>query len=444
MGFRGRPLSGFAAPAIGIVATSAALGWLTRYPGFYADKLLLLLGVAALVGVLWRRTQRTNLLTARFVSALEHRDYARNLRMSGLGAGLGELGEAFDGAMSRLRAERAVSAAENRFVGALVDEAPTPLLAIDGEGRVHLANKAARRLFRESDGRPVDAFMRYGGELVAALADATPGERRTCRVRWNGLPQRALLAVAGADRQGEVWRIVSIQIIQTELDAAEMAVQADLVRVLTHEIMNSLTPVTSLATSASRLLDGAADDAAALDDARDAVATLARRAAAITDFVRAYRDFSETPSVTLASFPAADWLADIVRLFRATPVAAGVEVDLRLPNEGLRIDGDANLLGQVMLNLLRNAGQACRDGAAPQVRVEALSNDAGHTMLRVSDNGPGIATGLEGEVFLPFFTTKPDGSGVGLSFAKQIVLLHGGAIGLAPSELGGATFQIVL
>jgi two-component system, NtrC family, nitrogen regulation sensor histidine kinase NtrY len=445
MGSSRRVLSGFAAPTVALAGVMLLLGWLGRYPGFYADKLVLALAAAALVWLLWSRTRRTNLLIARFIASLDHGDLAQSFRMRGRGSGLDELGAAFDDALRRLRAERHNAAAENRFAAALVDEAPTPLLAVDAEGVVHLANKAARRLFLEADGRRAEEYARYGADLARALLQAAPGERRVCRVRWNGLSQRAVLAVALADRQGTPWRIVSVQIIQSELDSAEMATQADLVRVLTHEIMNSLTPVTSLAESASQILDRTdGQDPETLEDARLAVQALSRRAAAITHFVHSYRVFSESPSVTIRPFEAGPWLQELVKSFEATPHARGVSVRSAVSPPSLRIGGDADLLGQVMLNLLKNAGQACAGGEPPSILVSLLQNEAGRAVLRVSDNGPGVPAALQEEIFLPFFTTKGDGTGIGLSFAKQIVLLHGGAIGLAEPELGGATVQIVL
>jgi len=441
MAFRHKIPSGLAAPMVALLGALGVLGWLFRFPGFYADKLVLAALACGLLWVIWSRIRRANLLVARFVSALEHGDLAQSFRMTGQGTGLEELGAAFDGALGRLRSERLVSAADARFASALVDEAPAPLLAVDDAGLVHLANKAARRLFREADGRPAETFARFGADFAHALTSAPPGERRICRILWNGLSQRAVLAVSLFDRQQTQWRIIAVQIIQTELDAAEMATQADLVRVLTHEIMNSLTPVTSLAASASRMLAKVDEgDPDALADARTAVDVLARRAAGIAHFVETYRSFSRAPSVSVRRFAVRPWIDDILQSFRATPQAANVECSVWIGSDALQINGDPDLLGQVMLNLLKNAAQACRSRI--ELRVE--TNDADRPVLRVSDDGAGVPAGMEEEIFLPFFTTKSDGTGVGLSFARQIVLLHGGAIGVVPSDLGGAGLQIVL
>lgn len=440
-----RLAGGFAAPAAALAGVAALLGWAAGAPGLWATKLILLLVAAGLVAELWRRTGRTNRLVARFVAALGQDDLSQGFRARPRGAGLDELGRAFDGALGRLRAERRAGAAERSFAAALVDEAPTALLAVDPAGTVHLANKAARRLFREGDGRGADAFGRYGAAFARLLAEAAPGGRHAASIRWNGLSHRAVVTVALAEREGAAWRILSVQPIQAELDAAEMAVQADLVRVLTHEIMNSLTPVASLAETAHGLLDRLDPaDADALADARLAVGALSRRAAAVRQFVQSYRTFSETPAVAIRPFAAEPWLDDLLRSFAAMPEAADVAVERR-PEAGARlVRGDATLLGQVLLNLLKNAAQATAGRPDPRVAVGVARDEAGRTVLRVSDNGSGIPPGLEAEMFLPFFTTKRDGTGIGLSFARQVVLLHGGAIGPVEPELGGATLQITL
>lgn len=445
MASRGGVTRGYAAPAILLVVAVLFLGWLLRMPGLLASKTLVSLAAAGMVWRLWWLTGRTNRAVARFVEALRHRDLGQSFRQLGQGSAFDELGAAFDDALRHLRSERHASVSENRFASALVDESPTPLLAIDPNGTVQLANKAARSLFGDTDGRAVAEFARYGSEFATMLGEARPGQRAVCRIVSNGLRQRAVVVPAIVDRQGQPWRIVAIHIIQSELDAAEIATQADLVRVLTHEIMNSLTPVTSLAASAERMIRRADEgDPQAAAKARVAIETLARRASELAHFVESYREFSRSPAVTVRSFEVRPWLDELLRSFAATPQAEGVELTVDVA-PGLRIDGDAGLLGQVVLNLLKNGAEAARDHAPqPHVSVEGRSADGGRARLIVGDNGPGVPDHLTEDVFLPFFTTKARGTGVGLSFARQIVLLHGGAIGLGRTASGGAQFDLLL
>jgi signal transduction histidine kinase len=422
------------------------LTWLLPRPGFAATKILLALFAANLFWLLWRQTQRTNVAIARFVSALEHGDLAQTFRKLGQGSGFDELGAALDLALQRLRQERASDATENRFSSALADEAPTPLLTIDPSGVVRLANKAARRLFGGSDGRQLADFDRYGAGLPAALAAIAPGERRMCRIRVGEASERTTLACTGFDREGARWRIVSVQIIQGELDAAEIATQSDLVRVLTHEIMNSITPVTSLAATAAGLMVAAdRGDDPAIGDARMAVEALAKRARGISHFVDSYREFSTAPALTLTRFAAKPWLDQLGRLFAAMPQADGVAIELSVQPETLEMQADIDLLAQVVLNLLKNGAEAAAGhGTAPRVQATIGQTIQRRTRIVIADNGPGIDDKLAKDIFLPFFTTKRSGTGVGLSFARQVVLLHHGSIDVTRGADGGAQFEILI
>jgi nitrogen fixation/metabolism regulation signal transduction histidine kinase len=428
-----------------LVAAVALLVWLMPLSGLAATKILLGLVALGLLWQLWRQTQRTNIAVARFVSALEHGDLAQTFRQIGQGSGFDELSAALDLALRRLRKERADDASDNRFAAALVDEAPTPLLAIDPAGTVRLSNKSARRLFGLAGERPIAAFERYGAGFSAALEAIMPGERRMCRVMVDGLSERATLACAGFDRDGERWRILSLQIIQSELDAAEIATQSDLVRVLTHEIMNSITPVTSLAASAAALIaEVDHGDDPAMVDARMAVEALANRAKGMMHFVDSYREFSSAPSLTMTRFAAKPWLEEIVRLFTAMPQASGVAVEASVQPERLDLLADADLLAQVLLNLLKNGAEAASaHGDAPRLTATIGKTVHGRTRIVIADNGPGVPDKFAIDIFLPFFTTKRAGTGVGLSFVRQIVLLHHGSIELGRSAEGGASFEII-
>ena len=392
----------------------------------------------------WSFASRTNVELTRFIAALNQRDLAQSFARDGRGSGFDELGRAFDGAIRALRTTRAAQMADNRFAGALVDGAPTPLLAIDGNGRIEMANKAARRLFAGVSGVRIDDYAPFGGEFVEALR-ATPAGRRSTRLLIDGLPQRAMLSVTSVDRSGTSWRIAAIQVIQHELDQAEVAAQADLVRVLTHEIMNSITPVTSLADSAARLM-ATIDDGSdpVIGDVRGAIETLARRAAGTMHFVESYREFARTPAVTIAPFDARAWATELARLFAASAVGKDIRLDVALPAADFTVQGDVGLLTQVTLNLLKNAGEAASaHGPAPRVRLSVAPMIDGRAKITVSDNGPGILDKYAQDVFLPFFTTKSDGTGVGLSFARQIVLLHGGRIGALPAGEGAVIEMLI-
>jgi nitrogen fixation/metabolism regulation signal transduction histidine kinase len=392
--------------------------------------MLLAFAFAAILTVsLWRLVAETNVELARFVGALDRTDLSQSFAWAGRGAGFDRLGDAYERALVRLRRERASGLEATTFAAALADGAPTPLLVIGPGDVLVLANKAARRQFGRGAPTSLAALAPFGEAFVELLRSAGPGSSRLGRIVADGLSQRVVVDTTVIETDGELRRIVAVKVIQAELDGAELAAQIDLVRVLTHEIMNSLTPVTSLAATAKRLLDGMEDDGQGAADARLAVDALARRAGELEHFIETYKGFSEAPALRRAPIDVADWLARTAAIHQAGRDGAAVTLDLAagLP----RIDGDVALLTQVLLNLLKNAHEATAAVPTPQIRLVAATAGASHLRIAVMDNGAGIPAALAREVFLPFFTTKLHGSGIGLSFARQIVLLHGGQIGVA-------------
>jgi two-component system, NtrC family, nitrogen regulation sensor histidine kinase NtrY len=247
-------------------------------------------------------------------------------------------------------------------------------------------------------------------------------------------------------RLGGQVRVVAIQPIQGELNAVELAAQSDIVRVLTHEIMNSMTPVTSLAqTAASIMREVDRGEDPAIGDARMAVETLARRADGVMHFVESYRQIARAPEVRRQVFEVGPWARELEALFCASDAGRDVRFSLDVEPETLTLDADPDLLCQVIINLLKNGAEAASDHRADAAVALAFARTGGgRTQIEVADNGPGVPDALAGDIFLPFYTTKAKGTGVGLSLARQVVLAHRGAISLGRSPEGGALFRIVI
>lgn len=418
-----------------VVALGAALTGLIaafRHPDLGAVRLVAMaMTAAALVGLI-RHVERTNVMIARFVEALRFGDVTTRFNGRG-GAGFDALGRALDDAMRDLQAQRDRGAQELRFLEALVDDAPVALLTVEGD-RVRLANKAARRLFDRTDATRPDDFARFGATFAQRLAQSGPAAQELMILRLPGGLQRAIVRVGALERLGAPVRAITVEPVQSTLDAIEVAAQTDLVRVLTHEILNSLTPVTSLAGTAATLL---AADPPDPDAARDAIGTLARRAEGLRRFIDSYRAVARPPEPRRKLFAAAPFAAELARLF----TAEWPDRTLFAETAGdPLLDADPDLLGQALINLLRNAAQATAPGG--RVRL-AMTAAADGVAIEVEDDGPGIAPDLRGDIFLPFFTTRATGTGVGLNLVRQIVVAHGWRIELASGGLGGALFRIL-
>ena len=414
--------------------------------GLGAARLLAALACLASVLTLWRHVQRTNVELARFVDAVRFGDLSQSFAYGRAGSGFGEFGAALEQGIRRLREERHRLSEDNRFYEAVLDDAPTALLTVDGEGRVDLTNKAARRMLIRHDGVRIDDFEIYGHAFAQSLREMQVGAPRLVPLTLDAVPQTAMVSAAQVHRLGGTVRVISVQPIQGELNAVELAAQSDIVRVLTHEIMNSMTPVTSLAHTAADLM-GEVD--ANLDpniaDARAAVDTLARRADGVMGFVESYRQISRAPEVRRRLFEVLPWARELESLFCATEAGRSVALRVEVEPETLTIEVDPDLMCQVLLNLLKNGAEAASGHATePALIMRFARTRGGRTQIEVGDNGPGIPEAVRQDIFLPFFTTKAKGTGVGLSLARQVVLAHRGSISLHRSEAGGALFRIVV
>lgn len=446
-GFRGQFALGLAWRMLLLLATLAAFAASVAAPNLGAARIIAAALVASAAVALWNYIQRTNHEVARFIEAIRFGDMSASFARPEAGSGFEALGEALDSGIRALRDERSRMADESRFYQAIVDDLPIALLLVDPEERVEAVGKTARRMFGALQGVRVDDYAQFGAGFAQCLRGLHPGQRQLVTMTLEGgQTQRALLRVAAVHRLGGSHRVITVQPIQEALNAVEIATQSDLVRVLTHEIMNSMTPVTSLARTAADLMAGAdTGQDETIADARAAVETLARRADGVMHFVESYRQISRTPQVNRQVFVAASFADELRRLFQADWPAGRVDFALAVEPETMMLDADPDLLAQVLINLLRNGAEAAEAHTPePRVAVRFEAARGGGATILVDDNGPGIPEPKRSEVFLPFFTTKAKGTGVGLSLARQVVLAHDGTIAVEDSALGGARFRIVL
>ncbi|MBV8688191.1 MAG: sensor histidine kinase [Alphaproteobacteria bacterium] len=315
---------------------------------------------------------------------------------------------------------------------ALLDAVTVALFALGPDGRIRFANRAARGLVGEVarledalDGRAAADILALpvGARRIVALSDG-----RSMLV-WVG-------AVATPD--GGPQRLVSMQAVLGELDAVQVGAWHAMSRVLAHEMMNALTPVASLAESLARMAGG--DSRPAVGAAAD---TIARQSRHLIDFVERYRAVADLPAPAFAPLDLATFLADIAALVDAQLRARGIAFSAALPAAALPLEADAGLLRQALLNLLRNAGEAVAGAGGGAVRFACAMKD-GELRFEVRDDGPGIRPERIEEIFVPFYTTKEGGAGIGLALARQIALAHGGRLTAAPNSGRGMTFVLAI
>jgi two-component system nitrogen regulation sensor histidine kinase NtrY len=442
MGFRRRFEFGLAWRTIALVAALWLFVLALDTPGLRAARIVALIIALIAVGSLWSLIRRTNFIVSRFVESVRFEDYSQRFSDPS-GGGFDVLGETLDHALKALQARHLEENAETRFLSAIVDDAPSALLSLDRDGRVEMLNKAARQLFARQPLHRLEDLEALGPELMAA-AQLPAGARKITRINLDGVPQKAIFASAQVARLDNPVSVLSILPVQSELGALEVAAQVDLVRVLTHEIMNSLTPVTSLARSGADLVAAAERSGGSLEEARVATETVARRAEGILQFVQSYREFAQAPEVHRRTFHAQPWAEEILRLALAGTEGRAIDARVDVEPPSLNLTADPELLAQAVLNLLRNAVRVTAETANAIVVLGIRRDRNGLFTIEVRDNGPGIPKERRDDIFLPFYTTHKGGSGVGLSFARQVALAHGGSIAALDSAEGGATLRLIV
>lgn len=308
---------------------------------------------------------------------------------------------------------------------ALVDAVATALFVLDAEGRIVMANRAARSMAGANIAR-LDDIAPLGPAATAAIRALPAGARRILRSEDG----RNLLAWSGSFTvPGEApQHLLSLQWVAGELDAVEIEAWHAMTRVLTHEMMNSLTPIVSLAESLVALPGHAPQAARAL-------ATIARRATHLLRFIERYRLLGDLPQPNPIDFDLAMLLADLVRAMEPELTGAGVGVSLRTPDGQAPIHADPELVERALINLLRNAIEASRGEQEPRIEID-LSTDRTALTVAIRDYGAGIPPDRLDDIFVPFFSTKSGGSGIGLPLARQIASLHNGTLVARPMTRG--------
>jgi signal transduction histidine kinase len=303
------------------------------------------------------------------------------------------------------------------------------------DGATEPLNTAARRLL--APGRVADVSA-----LHQALDGIAAGQRKLVQFDTESNTERALACAGAMTVAGQQERLVALMPVEDELSAEAMQAWQKLVHVLTHEIMNSLTPVASLSQTSRLLLAGASlpgDLAADLDTALDAIS---RRAESLSAFVRGYRALAAVPEAQTQIIEIQALFARLSVLVAPQWAARNGRAVLMVEPESLQLQADPGQLEQALVALLQNAAEATAGVTTPEVHVTARLSRGGRLRMEVNDNGRGVPDDIVADIFTPFYTTKLKGSGIGLAMVRQLVHRNGGTVRYARAPGGGARFVL--
>jgi nitrogen fixation/metabolism regulation signal transduction histidine kinase len=374
-----------------------------------------------------------------FLSSILHQDYSMPVPARGRGRTFDELENVYRSLTEEFKRLNLQKAANYQYLEAVVEHIAVALICLDGEGNVVMMNEHARKLFGLPYAHGLRSIARFDERLPGLLERMRHGDQDLLQVRRGDEVMQLVLYVTEFSLLERHYKLVSFQNIRDELERREIESWQKLIRVLTHEIMNSVTPIISL----SKLVQEELVSKGAEDDLLRSVNAVHSRSSGLLEFVKAYRSFATVPVPRMETVDVLAILQRVRVLMDEFIASRRISVEIETPEEELAVHLDPRQLEQVLINLVRNAAEALADTAQPLIRLRAARDERRRVMIQVIDNGPGIDPAHIDNIFVPFFTTKRGGSGVGLSISRQLVQANRGFITAKAAEPRGSVFTML-
>ncbi len=410
---------------------------------------MIILGSAVIYQVysLLNYIDKTNKDLTRFLLAIKHSDFSQTFTVTGLGSTFDSLKSAFSEVTEEFKRTRTEKEQHFRYLQTIVKHVNIGLLVYDNYGDIELVNTPVKKLFKLGKIINIDEFNPISRELVETLYRINSGDRKLLKIDYHGENYQLAVYASQFKLHEKHYTLVSIQNIRYELEEKEMEAWQNLIRVLTHEIMNSITPISSLASTANELVSGADPEKGTLEpetlkDIEGALETIYKRSQGLLQFVNAYRNLTKIPPPNFKIVKVKDLFESIGNLLEPQLKEKHIKFGMDVDPPGLEVTADPDQVEQVLINLVVNAEQALKDIPQPEIRMEALINERSRVQIRVLDNGPGILEEVQEKIFIPFFTTKKGGSGIGLSLCRQIMRLHKGTIKVSSEKDSRTVFSM--
>ena len=410
---------------------------------------LLALGLLLALAIsLTRYLTRGQRALADFVLALKYRDFSRHYLPGSAAASGPALHAALNQVSATFRELRAEKEAQFQYLQTILALLDTGIVSYNATGKVAWANDTFRQTLHLPVLQTMQALEKRHPAFYAAIGRVVPGQPAVVQLTVGAQVLQLLLSATRFQVRGEAFTLLAFKNVSQTLADTETEAWQKLLRVMTHEIMNSVAPIASLANSLHHHMQltqqagPAAASAELLDDVRTGLHIIQQRGEGLLRFAKVYRDFSTLAPPQRTRLAVQELLQATGRLLAKQVAEQGIRLAITVQPSHLLIFADGQLLQQVLLNLVLNAAQAVAEVPSPRIDLRAFAEESGQVIITVQDNGCGIPTDLFDSIFIPFFTTRPSGSGIGLSLAKQIMQLHQGSIQVRSAAGEGSVFQL--
>lgn len=434
-----------------LLVTMALFTFLLGTERFRISLFIVSIAIVIQVYLLIIYVDRTNRKLTQFLQSIRHSDFASSFSDPGLGKSFEDLSLEFSQVFDAIKKYRAEKEENFNYLQTVVQHVTIGILVFQKDGRVDICNKAITKMLRLKHLRHVNDLAAIKDDLPETLFRLKAGESTLVKVFIESELLQLSISCTEFRMRGMDFVLVSMQDISAELDEKEIESWQKMIRVLTHEITNSITPITSLASTVHEMIirekDGRPvmntldeDDVESVDRA---ITTVRKRSQGLLNFVETYRNLTRVPKPNFRYFRVAELFDRCSQLLLPRIQEFSITCTHKVFPPDLMVTADPDLIDQVIINLMLNAIDAVKDVENPKITILATLNNTNRVIIDIHDNGHGIKPDVMDKIFMPFFTSKKHGSGVGLSLSRQIMHLHKGSILVKSKEGEGTVFTLV-
>ena len=382
-----------------------------------------------------------------FVESVHYRDFSRNFDVKHAPVDLQPLRKGFNEINSTFKIISKEKETQYQYLQKILELVDTGILSYKiTTGEVVWMNESLKRMLQLPYLKTISSLVRRDEILHKNIIELKPGETKIATAHLEKSSFKILLSATAFLTDGEKYKLIAFQNVDEALDETESKAWQKLLSVMTHEIMNSIAPISSLAdTLKSRLLQSLPslnNESGSVDDLELGIDTIKRRSEGLLKFAETYRNLNKITTPNLKKIYVRDLFESINQLMQPTLDQKNIDLQIVLKDTGIILEADTNLIEQVLINLVVNSIEAVKDKADAKIVLSSYRDSNNKMVVSVADNGTGIPAEVIDKIFIPFFSTKKNGSGIGLSLSKQIMMLHRGNIQIHSVEGVGTSFLL--
>jgi nitrogen fixation/metabolism regulation signal transduction histidine kinase len=425
-----------------IIVNAILIAWIFGDMRLFFNQVILILILAMQVWELIHYINHTNRELSRLFLAIKHADFSVTFNQTSLGSSFRELQGSMIDIIQTYRDVKIEKEAQYQFLQQLVSQIQVGIVALQEE-KIILMNPVAEKLFEVAQVKNWKIMEQRNPYLSGELKE---DGKKIIELKSGEGSKIVAAEVSSFIMIDKHYKLITLQDINAAIEQKEIEAWHKLIRILTHEIMNSVTPISSLSETMQTMLSDTNGEQKMLRDLQEetikdirfSLNTIQKRSESLLDFVENYRKLSRVPKPVFQNVRISDLLRSIEDLMRKEFLTQSISVQIDISDEHV-VQADPKLIEQVIINLLVNSIHALEGLPNKKIEITGVHHE-NNFVLEIRDNGKGIPEKEIKDIFIPFFSTKKEGSGIGLSLSKQIMSLHGGRIRVASVENEGASF----